>query len=446
MTQEMIKIFWISVVYLMATRAIPARPRNGRADYVDNRTEYVDNRTEYVDSRMEYVDNRMEYADRTEYVDNLAEREEKNDAFSYRELESFININSNLLPASDLDVDGASLEEIFELSDGMVDLMLRKQNVTLYLHSEVRKIYNEHQTWSSSRIKFISSIQNYFVKRNIYFPFTETSLSMTSSVTTKTAEQHIQSDKLVFGDLARINKKDQLMEGLTTQAHHISLQEDENKRTPLGEGSEEDFDADGSMTLSSNELSLAEVTSCERVNWLNGNRWLRIVAICPRDWDDQTTRSLCESWESLNNLNIVEKVMLPVQDNRGIVYANAQCAVCHNISSYRPWTRSILCHNVTSMANQIAAFTDMEILFSNLEGSDCQRQVVPSMSEATVECDGDAFQVMSYNNRRVRRTADSAGSSYPTSFNVLMNFDFAGNTHVLFSSVEQATGDDDTSR
>ncbi|CAL1531305.1 unnamed protein product [Lymnaea stagnalis] len=181
------------------------------------------------------------------------------------------------------------------------------------------------------------------------------------------------------------------------------------------------------------EHGAENMTSCEHVTGYNSVRWMHLVVGCPSAWPADDVRIQCEAWNDLAMMSLDAFPFLPVQDDRGAIYANVFCAKCHGVGTILPWTTRFVCDNFPQ--NERLALLNLSnttSLKEYLVAPHCKREVVPSVPETIVSC-------RSYGQQAgVRKTGSSsydvASFDYPVSFNVLMNFDFTGDTHLLFSA------------
>ncbi|KAI8796281.1 hypothetical protein BgiBS90_004048 [Biomphalaria glabrata] len=176
-----------------------------------------------------------------------------------------------------------------------------------------------------------------------------------------------------------------------------------------------------------------QFVSCEHVTGYNTHRWLEMVVRCPGNWTQDNVRTQCETWNDLVMPSFSFLPFLPVQDEGGKVYANVFCATCHGVVSLLPWTSKVVCEIYEqSSAVALVNAASTTFLAEYLRAPHCKREVVPSLPDNIVSCKVHSPE----QNARKCSTpvCDVIGSDYPVSFNVLMNFDFTGDTHLLFSA------------
>lgn len=301
-------------------------------------------------------------------------------------------------------------------------------------HSNMRKIYRNYRQGlnDSSNPGVISAVQNYLGK-NI------PSLQLRNE-STKTNKRLSINTKTAMAGLTKNVSKDQEKEVAAQDALHnrkqkVIHQKNETKEAKVGSETTVTDSVTEQTPQPAEDIeyeSLETVLSCQHVTGFQEPRWLRMIAMCPTHWADPTTGSQCESWDSLNTLNFVDDVtFLPVQDENGTVYANVYCALCHNVGLFLPWTTSFACDNKDPPQTlQMSLFTDITALHSYMLVSKCQRIIRPAIPEALQKCTKGPLQT----RRRLNSFAESITSTYPVSFSVLMNFDFIGQTHILFSA------------
>ncbi|PVD36942.1 hypothetical protein C0Q70_03935 [Pomacea canaliculata] len=160
----------------------------------------------------------------------------------------------------------------------------------------------------------------------------------------------------------------------------------------------------------------------------SNDRWIQVVSRCPPEWTNQTVQRLCQE-EAVQNGPVLE---LPVQNDQGITFANHFCAACHGVSKLLEWKVGWTCDDTRVFAASVGGYFSSgavsEGFFLGLQqDQSCKMTVTPPIANTIESCSAPHFRhgpSIPINNM--------PGTNYPVSFNVLMNFDFAGKTHILF--------------
>lgn len=171
-----------------------------------------------------------------------------------------------------------------------------------------------------------------------------------------------------------------------------------------------------------------DMISCIYVKGFQNDRWIQVVSRCPPEWTNQTVQRLCQE-EAVQNGPVLE---LPVQNDQGITFANHFCAACHGVSKLLEWKVGWTCDDTRVFAASVGGYFSSgavsEGFFLGLQqDQSCKMTVTPPIANTIESCSAPHFRhgpSIPINNM--------PGTNYPVSFNVLMNFDFAGKTHILF--------------
>lgn len=186
--------------------------------------------------------------------------------------------------------------------------------------------------------------------------------------------------------------------------------------------------------------------SCNYIKGYSKHPWLVQVVGCPLQWTNETTKALCKSWNRIRAQSYLEDItLLPVQDNSGALYANVYCAICHGIplGEIHPWKTSFRCQrNPTSHDNRIISLAKELAKIDLPMPTNCSRSILPWQPESLQKCafmpNNFSYFFRSFNRNPYRYLVDlTEGRSFPISFNMLLNFDFSGNTHVLFTAGQE---------
>ncbi|XP_059157604.1 uncharacterized protein LOC131941982 [Physella acuta] len=209
-----------------------------------------------------------------------------------------------------------------------------------------------------------------------------------------------------------------------------------NKQTPQKQsGNSTTVEAVSVESLGEVDKSEEVVTSCQHVLGYHDIRWLSMVVDCPSGWPDDHVSRQCEAWKDLTMTSLDIVPLLPVQNETGTVFANVFCAMCHKVEVILPWTTKFICETLqASSFIAVQSLANISFLNTFLKSSQCTKAVVPSLPEAIAPCKVHSAEKFFSTRRCTTASCDTSTSDFPVSFNVLMNFDFTGDTHLLFSA------------
>ncbi|KAH9510351.1 hypothetical protein Btru_042868 [Bulinus truncatus] len=198
-------------------------------------------------------------------------------------------------------------------------------------------------------------------------------------------------------------------------------------------GFRNDISSTPAQDSDSDDRKQTQFSSCDHVTGYYTHRWLQMVVRCPSNWTQESVKLQCETWNVLVLPAFNFLPFLPVQDEQGKVYANVFCAKCHGEDNILPWTTKVVCenyeqHSALSLVNLVST----TYLSQYLRTPHCKREVIPSLPDSIVSC--KLYSPVANVRKCTTPTCDVVDSDYPVSFNVLMNFDFTGESHLLFSA------------
>lgn len=174
------------------------------------------------------------------------------------------------------------------------------------------------------------------------------------------------------------------------------------------------------------------MTSCLPVSGYSAHRWINIVSSCPPEWKNETIRYNCQT-AVMQDGALPE---LPVQSSSGVVFANAFCAKCHGESNVLRWKASWTCEKTDELMRSIFGLFENETLgnlmaFAQNDES-CNFTATPPLPNSITPCESPRFREYSPGFYINSGDHDIPRADYPVSFNILMNFDFSGKTHIMF--------------
>lgn len=343
------------------------------------------------------------------------------------------------------------------------DFINGSHNITRHLHTGMKRIYRIYKqgtasVHSSNLIHSVSAYLGPFIPSLAHANTTFRNMETTNSL--KSIQASLESSNQTYIDnyialntsdyLDHLKQKKQKMsqKGFTkdkVEVDNATSSTEVDNATSSTESVITTSNTKDSSAMSEQVIEEQYLT-CQHVPGFNKLSWLKMIEICPKNWTEHETKLKCERWQDLNWATIMDDLtFLPVQDRNGTVYANVYCAKCHESSYLLPWISRFDCNKTSQNPFEIPDFTDLDYLYTNLLTSTCHREIIPSIPQTLEECQAE-FIAFTGARKLMNDEADLITASYPVSFTVIMNFDFTGNTHILFTANQKIVEEEYTTK